>query len=298
MNLIEYLNQIYDTDDLHDYKYRKIQPDAADLVETDLKKLVLILDIVRLKENYEQTDNVFEQINSKILPDIKTITSEDLEPIISLDIISFPLAIRARIADFLWTTIKDYKFAKIAIQSYLQLYESLWDDNNWHNCVEMIHRAINIAAGYNKNGNEYRECIAATQRGLERTKGNDKLYLSSSLIGILAKQNCKLNDNIKKYARNGIEMAKSAGDFSKAQDILESLAKMDPSNKAQYYEEAGDIIRDCIIDSAIRRVDALNQAFKKKENHRRAAIYAMTHGQSLNSFIEEAVEDRLNAIHA
>ena len=67
MNLIEYLNQIYDTDDLHDYKYRKIQPDAADLVETDLKKLVLILDIVRLKENYEQTDNVFEQINSKIL---------------------------------------------------------------------------------------------------------------------------------------------------------------------------------------------------------------------------------------
>ena len=32
--------------------------------------------------------------------------------------------------------------------------------------------------------------------------------------------------------------------------------------------------------------------------HRRAAIYAMTHRQSLNSFIEEAVRDKLVSIHA
>ena len=43
---------------------------------------------------------------------------------------------------------------------------------------------------------------------------------------------------------------------------------------------------------------SFNVRFKKKENHRRAAIYAMTHGQSLNSFIEEAVEEHLNALHA
>lgn len=43
---------------------------------------------------------------------------------------------------------------------------------------------------------------------------------------------------------------------------------------------------------------SFNVRFKKKENHRRAAIYAMTHGQSLNSFIEEAVEDKLNTLHA
>ena len=43
---------------------------------------------------------------------------------------------------------------------------------------------------------------------------------------------------------------------------------------------------------------SFNVRFKKRENHRRAAIYAMTHGQSLNSFIEETVEERLNAVHA
>lgn len=35
-----------------------------------------------------------------------------------------------------------------------------------------------------------------------------------------------------------------------------------------------------------------------EELHRRAAIYAMTHRQSLNSFIEEAVREKLVSIHA
>lgn len=38
--------------------------------------------------------------------------------------------------------------------------------------------------------------------------------------------------------------------------------------------------------------------FKNKENHRRAAIYALTHEKTLNSSIEEAVEARLNALNA
>ena len=38
---------------------------------------------------------------------------------------------------------------------------------------------------------------------------------------------------------------------------------------------------------------SLNVRFKNSENHRRAAIYAIQHQQSLNSFIEEAVEEKL-----
>ena len=39
---------------------------------------------------------------------------------------------------------------------------------------------------------------------------------------------------------------------------------------------------------------SLNVRFHKAETHKRAAIYAMMHQQSLNSFIEEAVEEKLN----
>lgn len=43
---------------------------------------------------------------------------------------------------------------------------------------------------------------------------------------------------------------------------------------------------------------SFNVRFKKPENHRRAAIYAMTHNQSLNGFVEACVEKELNALHA
>ena len=41
---------------------------------------------------------------------------------------------------------------------------------------------------------------------------------------------------------------------------------------------------------------SFNVRFKKPETHRRAAIYAMTHGQSLNSFVESCVEKALDAV--
>ena len=38
---------------------------------------------------------------------------------------------------------------------------------------------------------------------------------------------------------------------------------------------------------------SLNVRFKNSDIHRRAAVYAIMHEQSLNSFIEEAVEEKL-----
>ena len=43
---------------------------------------------------------------------------------------------------------------------------------------------------------------------------------------------------------------------------------------------------------------SLNLRFKKADTHRRAAIYALTHNQSLNSFIDDCVVERLDALHA
>lgn len=41
---------------------------------------------------------------------------------------------------------------------------------------------------------------------------------------------------------------------------------------------------------------SLNVRFKNPETHRKAAIYAIVHNQSLNSFIESAVEEKLIAL--
>ncbi len=41
---------------------------------------------------------------------------------------------------------------------------------------------------------------------------------------------------------------------------------------------------------------SLNVRFKNSDTHRRAAIYAMTHNQTLNSFIDECVVERLDSL--
>ena len=52
------------------------------------------------------------------------------------------------------------------------------------------------------------------------------------------------------------------------------------------------------IEPEVPYKGSVNIRFKTPETHRRAAIYAMTHDQSLNSFIDECVVTRLDALHA
>lgn len=43
---------------------------------------------------------------------------------------------------------------------------------------------------------------------------------------------------------------------------------------------------------------SVNIRFKNQEQHRRAAVYAMSHNQSLNSFIVDAIEEKLSVLNA
>ena len=43
---------------------------------------------------------------------------------------------------------------------------------------------------------------------------------------------------------------------------------------------------------------SLNLRFKNPDTHRRAAVYALTHDQTLNSFIDECVVRRLDELEA
>ena len=52
------------------------------------------------------------------------------------------------------------------------------------------------------------------------------------------------------------------------------------------------------ISPEIAYKGSLNVRFKNSDIHRRAAIYAIMHEQSLNSFIEEAVKEKLALVHA
>ena len=42
---------------------------------------------------------------------------------------------------------------------------------------------------------------------------------------------------------------------------------------------------------------SINIRFKDQEQHRRAAVYAISHNQSLNSFIVDAIDDKLAVLN-
>ena len=87
--------------------------------------------------------------------------------------------------------------------------------------------------------------------------------------------------------------------FGKVQGIR-SLISYEGTNAtelvADFHGAVDDYLSFCEEEGTTPEIaykGSLNVRFKNKEVHRRAAIYAITHQQCLNSFIEEAVEEKL-----
>lgn len=102
-----------------------------------------------------------------------------------------------------------------------------------------------------------------------------------------------------------VELSETDGVFYGKVQGIRSLISYEGTNAKElindFHGAVDDYLAQCVEEGSSPEIaykGSFNVRFKKKENHRRAAIYAMTHGQNLNSFIEEAVEERLNAIHA
>ena len=65
---------------------------------------------------------------------------------------------------------------------------------------------------------------------------------------------------------------------------------------SDFHEAVDDYLEACKKEGSSPETPykgSLNVRFKNSDIHRRAAVYAIMHEQSLNSFIEEAVEEKL-----
>lgn len=92
--------------------------------------------------------------------------------------------------------------------------------------------------------------------------------------------------------------------YGKVQGIR-SLISYEGTNASEliedFHEAVDSYLSMCELEGSLPEVaykGSFNVRFKNKDNHRRAALYAIAHGLSLNSFIEEAVEEKLNKLHA
>ncbi len=110
-------------------------------------------------------------------------------------------------------------------------------------------------------------------------------------------------NNIMEYKGyvGSVEFSESDGLFFGKVLGIRSLISYEGSNAselvADFHGAVDDYLTLCEQENTIPETaykGSLNVRFKNSDTHRRAAIYAIKHEQSLNSFIEEAVEEKLS----
>ena len=109
-------------------------------------------------------------------------------------------------------------------------------------------------------------------------------------------------NNIMKYKEyvGSVEFSESDAIFYGKVQGIRSLISYEGATAKElindFHGAVDDYIASCKAEGTVPEIPykgSLNVRFMNSDIHRRAAIYAMTHEQSLNSFIEEAVEEKL-----
>ncbi len=114
---------------------------------------------------------------------LEDMTEEDYRRLESLEIYKLPVHIRARVADILWTQKRIYKYANIAAEAYIELFNLLFSEDDWLESLDVIKRAICI---YVQTNNKERDnCYQLIYNHLVRIDGKDEYFLSLKLIEIL-----------------------------------------------------------------------------------------------------------------
>ena len=114
-------------------------------------------------------------------------------------------------------------------------------------------------------------------------------------------------NNIMEYKGyvGSVEFSEKDGVFYGKVQGIRSLISYEGRNASElvtdFHESVDDYLAACEEEGTAPETaykGSLNLRFRKPETHRRAAIYALTHNQSLNSFIDDCVVERLDALQA
>ena len=102
-----------------------------------------------------------------------------------------------------------------------------------------------------------------------------------------------------------IEFSEPDGVFYGKVQGIRSLISYEGTNAhdlvADFHKAVDDYLDECSAEGTEPEIafkGSLNIRFTPVDLHRRAAIYAMSQQQSLNSFISEAVSEKLSSVHA
>jgi hypothetical protein len=131
---------------------------------------------------------------------------------------------RARVADLVWERARDYASAQAAIDAYLESASRLEHPENWSAGAKRLERALNLSLSIGEKARN-KKVIAEIEAVLRRYNGNDPLWLSWYLMGLLL--NAREGDpaTYTALADRAAQNARKAGAWRRTRGYLEIKAK-------------------------------------------------------------------------
>ena len=217
---------------------------------------------------------------------LEDVSKEDYTMLLTLDHKKLPISVRARITDVLWVQKRDYKMAIIAAESYYELFNSLFKDDDWFIALKLIRRAAQITLQVNKTDLHEQICKTIYDH-LIRIDGADAQFLSISLIELLIK-NCYgdanrillVIDKILSVSRNDPNKMERAFELKfKYLNRVEGLesAKSVNIDMATYFVDYGEQILNYDKLGAIRSEPYFQKAIFLFRNNGAAELAEQTH---------------------
>lgn len=180
------------------YSYYEIFSGAAKQYEAakdDLGRRVysLLLTVASFHPNYDAKGNPYGSMwsgfNGKRSLNAEDLTEADLAALSGIVGEIEDPEFRARVADVLWVTKKDFKAGQIAITAFLESAERLKTDDLWPPYTERLERAAGISAirGFEK---ESAVVLAALEGAIKKFESNEKSgLLCHRLVSIVLSLN-------------------------------------------------------------------------------------------------------------
>ncbi|MEQ8394678.1 DUF4209 domain-containing protein [Thalassobaculum sp.] len=138
--------------------------------------------------------------------------------------------LRARLSDVTWDRLRNPDAARLAIRSYLETAERLFDPEHWPPYAERMERALRLAAQI-RDSTLLTTVLAEMERRVLELNGNDPLYLTSELMELLHEFRFGDPDAMSTLARKAAEAAEGQRDYWRSRSHYENAARWRRSAK-------------------------------------------------------------------
>lgn len=189
-----------------------------------------------------------------------------------------PAWMRAQLGEIVWIKSKERSYLEIAVTEFVKEFDSLFDEENWVNCFNMIQRAYKLAVRQGKNSDMFLKVKEAIGQALKKMDGKDPLFLSLSLIELDYKNAdteelstyltfaAKIFERHFSEGQENIHLVEASFELyctilkklKRDNDILTVMVQM-----AQYYEARADIEMESGAVGAYRAISLLQKACKQ-----------------------------------